>query len=159
MADEPTDVERRQHAQFVDMLFAADPHRPLPLSVPMSARRFDAQQTARPPQPHAAVAMDWQHAVHAIPRVSIEPPQRPGYTAQKRKEAPASAPARQPRSRVQANTPTALPQARTAHPQGQAPPAAAARPAHEMPAAPSPATPGAPTPLPTPTPPPRRARG
>ena len=158
MADEPTDVERRQHAQFVNMLFAADPHRPLPLSVPMSARRFDAQQTARPPQ-HAAVAMDWQHAVHAIPRVSIEPPQRPGYTAHKRKEAPASAPARQPRSRVQANTPTALPQARTAHPQGQAPPAAAARPAHEMPAAPSPATPGAPTPLPTPTPPPRPARG
>lgn len=60
MADEPTDVERRQHAQFVNMLFAADPHRPLPLSVPMSARRFDAQQTARPPQvaaQHTAVAI------------------------------------------------------------------------------------------------------
>lgn len=156
------DVEGRQQAQsVVDMMFAANVRLPLPLSVPMSAQRFDAQQTARPPQvaaQHTAVAMECQWPTHATPRVSIEPPQRTGYTAQKRKEAPASAPARELRSRIQAIvTPTAAPS--QAHPQGQAPPAAAARPTHAMPAAPSPATPGVPTPLPTPTPPPRRARG
>ena len=96
---------------------------------------------------HRRCHMDWQcqWPTHATPRVSIEPPQPNGHAAQKRKEVPASAPAREPRSRIQAIvTPTAAPS--QTHPQGQAPPAAAARPTHAMPAAPSPATPGVPTP-------------